>query len=143
MHLFGHNRDHDYYSRLLREEERDAQSITRCFVHTIACSGLSRVRTELFQLLVPSSAPKSAENELPAACVAGVAHPPDRSSACVLASCESRPRQALVCVARSQYATITLSNICHCYAAHTCILNHVAFLVLTIERSPDMPNTVR
>ena len=30
MHLFGHNRDHDYYFRLLREEERDAQSITRC-----------------------------------------------------------------------------------------------------------------
>jgi hypothetical protein len=36
MHLFGHNRDHDYYFRLLREEERDAQSITRCCVHTIA-----------------------------------------------------------------------------------------------------------
>jgi hypothetical protein len=52
MHLFGHNRDHDYYFRLLREEERDAQSISRCCVHTIACSGLSRVRTELFQLLV-------------------------------------------------------------------------------------------
>ena len=30
MHLFGHNRDHDYYFRLLREEERDAQSISRC-----------------------------------------------------------------------------------------------------------------
>src|SRR5215813_7296524 len=30
MHLFDHNRDHDYYFRLLREEERDAQSITRC-----------------------------------------------------------------------------------------------------------------
>ena len=30
MHLFGHNRGHDYYFRLLPEEERDAQSITRC-----------------------------------------------------------------------------------------------------------------
>jgi len=40
------------YFRLLREEERDAPSITRRLVHTIACSGLSRVRTELFQLLV-------------------------------------------------------------------------------------------
>jgi len=30
MHLFGHNVDHDYYFELLREEERDTQSITRC-----------------------------------------------------------------------------------------------------------------
>jgi hypothetical protein len=30
MHLFGHNFDHDYYFELLAEEERDAQSITRC-----------------------------------------------------------------------------------------------------------------
>ena len=30
MHLFGHNFDHDYYFELLDEEERDAQSITRC-----------------------------------------------------------------------------------------------------------------
>jgi hypothetical protein len=30
MHLFGHNIDHDYYFELPREEERDAQSITRC-----------------------------------------------------------------------------------------------------------------
>jgi hypothetical protein len=30
MHLFGHNRDHDYYFELPREGERDAQSITRC-----------------------------------------------------------------------------------------------------------------
>src|SRR5262249_40687539 len=34
MHLFGHNRDHDYSFRLLREEERDAQSITRCSSRT-------------------------------------------------------------------------------------------------------------
>ena len=30
MHLFGLNCDHDYYFELLGEEERDAQSITRC-----------------------------------------------------------------------------------------------------------------
>jgi hypothetical protein len=30
MHLFDPNCDHDYYFELLREEERDAQSITRC-----------------------------------------------------------------------------------------------------------------
>jgi hypothetical protein len=31
MHLFGHNLDHDHYFELLGEEERDAQSITRCW----------------------------------------------------------------------------------------------------------------
>src|SRR5450755_1861341 len=30
IHLFGHTFDHDYYFELLREEERDTQSITRC-----------------------------------------------------------------------------------------------------------------
>ena len=30
MHLFGRNRDHDYYFELLREEEQDTQSISRC-----------------------------------------------------------------------------------------------------------------
>jgi hypothetical protein len=30
MHLFAHNFDHDYYFELLGEEERAAQSITRC-----------------------------------------------------------------------------------------------------------------
>jgi hypothetical protein len=29
MHLFGHNRDHDYYFELPGEGERDTQSITR------------------------------------------------------------------------------------------------------------------
>jgi len=29
MHLFGRFRDHDYYFRLPREEERDTQPITR------------------------------------------------------------------------------------------------------------------
>ena len=31
MHLFGHTFGHDYYFELLGEEERDAQSITRCW----------------------------------------------------------------------------------------------------------------
>src|SRR6266699_3937477 len=39
-------------SELLGEEERDTQSISRCLMHTIAMSGLSRVRTELVPLLV-------------------------------------------------------------------------------------------
>ncbi len=30
MRLFGHTFDHDYYFELLRKEERDSQSITRC-----------------------------------------------------------------------------------------------------------------
>ena len=30
MHLFGHTFDHDYYFELPREEERAAQSISRC-----------------------------------------------------------------------------------------------------------------
>src|SRR5580658_9681713 len=30
MHLFGRNRDHDYYFELPCEGERDTQSITRC-----------------------------------------------------------------------------------------------------------------
>jgi hypothetical protein len=31
MHLFGHNRDHDYYFELPRKGERDPQSISRCY----------------------------------------------------------------------------------------------------------------
>ena len=59
MHLFGHNLyDYAYYFRLPCEGERDAQSITGVLPHTIAMSGLSRVRTESFHLLViPSLAP--------------------------------------------------------------------------------------
>jgi hypothetical protein len=30
MHLFGRNRDHNYYFELPREEERATQSATRC-----------------------------------------------------------------------------------------------------------------
>ncbi len=48
MHLFGHKFDHDYYFELLREEERAAHSITRCFTAHHRCSELARVRTELF-----------------------------------------------------------------------------------------------
>jgi hypothetical protein len=49
MHLFGHNRDHDYYFEL------QLLGVQR---HTLAISGLSRVRNEFFQLLViPSLAP--------------------------------------------------------------------------------------
>src|SRR5207245_5633522 len=33
-HLFDHNRDHDYFFELLREEERDAQSICSMFYCT-------------------------------------------------------------------------------------------------------------
>ena len=47
MHLFGRNLDHDYYFRLPREEERDTLQLLDVLLHTIACSGLSRVRTEL------------------------------------------------------------------------------------------------
>jgi hypothetical protein len=59
MHLFGPNFDHDYYFELPRK--RGAGSPNQLLgdrLHTIAISGLSRVRTELFPLLViPSLAP--------------------------------------------------------------------------------------
>jgi len=45
-------------------------------------------------------------------------------------------------MARSHYATIALPNISHCYPTETRIGSHVAFLVLTIERSADMPNAI-
>src|SRR6266852_1430866 len=51
MHLFGHTLDHDYYFELPREGERDTQFLD-VLLHTIAISGLSRVSTELCQLLV-------------------------------------------------------------------------------------------
>ena len=43
MHLFGRNRDHDYYFELLREEERTPNQFLGVLPHTIAISGLSRV----------------------------------------------------------------------------------------------------
>jgi hypothetical protein len=47
MHLFGHKVDHDYYFELLDEEERAANQFLDVLLHTIACSELARVRTEL------------------------------------------------------------------------------------------------
>ena len=58
MHLFGHTRDHDYYFELPRKGSGIPNQLLGDRLHTIAISGLSRVRTELFQLLViPSLAP--------------------------------------------------------------------------------------
>ncbi len=48
MHLFGHKLDHDYYFELLREEEGVPNQLLGVLLHTIACSELARVRTELF-----------------------------------------------------------------------------------------------
>src|SRR5215472_16504751 len=42
MHLFGRNFNHDYYFELLAEEERAAQSITRCSAASLTMPTLSR-----------------------------------------------------------------------------------------------------
>src|ERR1039458_978375 len=49
MHLFGHNFDHDYYFELLNEEERAAQSISRCSTahHDLFRAGPRANRTSL------------------------------------------------------------------------------------------------
>src|SRR5205809_7538479 len=52
MHLFGHNLDHDYCSNSLVKGSGTPYQFLGVLVHTMAMSGLSRVRTELFQLLV-------------------------------------------------------------------------------------------
>jgi hypothetical protein len=52
MHLFGHNRDHDYYFELPVKGSGIPNQLLGVRLHTMAISGLSRVRTELFQLLV-------------------------------------------------------------------------------------------
>jgi len=58
MHLFGHNRDHDYYFELPVKGSGMPNQLLGIQRHTLAISGLSRVRTEFFQLLViPSLAP--------------------------------------------------------------------------------------
>ena len=58
MHLFGHTFDHDYYFELPVKGSGIPNQFLGVLRHTIAMSGLSRVRTELFQLLViPSLAP--------------------------------------------------------------------------------------
>ena len=58
MHLFGLNRDHDYYFELPVKGSGIPNQLLSVVPHTIAMSGLSRVRTELRHLLiVPSFAP--------------------------------------------------------------------------------------
>jgi hypothetical protein len=58
MHLFGHTLDHDYYFELPSEGSGIPNHFSGDLLHTLAISGLSRVRTELFPLLVvPSLAP--------------------------------------------------------------------------------------
>jgi hypothetical protein len=50
MHLFDHTFDHDYYFELPREEGSGIPNqLLDVLKHTIAMSGLSRVRTELIQ----------------------------------------------------------------------------------------------
>src|SRR5580658_10889240 len=52
MHLFGHTFDHDYYFELPVKGSGIPNQFLDVLLHTIAISGLSRVRTELSQLLV-------------------------------------------------------------------------------------------
>ena len=52
MHLFDHTFDHDYFFELPREGSRIPNQLLGVLLHTMAISGLSRVRTELSQLLV-------------------------------------------------------------------------------------------
>ena len=63
MHLFGHKFDHDYYFELLREEERAAHSINRCFAahHRLFRAGPRANRT-LGLLVIPSFAPHPVES---------------------------------------------------------------------------------
>src|ERR1017187_4209376 len=58
MHLFGHTFDHDYYFELPAKGSGIPNQLLDVLLHTMAISRLSRVRTELFHLLViPSLAP--------------------------------------------------------------------------------------
>lgn len=53
MHLFDPFLDHDYYFKLLLiKRSRTPNQLLDALLHTIAMSGLSCVRTELFHLLV-------------------------------------------------------------------------------------------
>ena len=52
MHLFGHNRDHDYYFELPLKGSGIPNQLLGDRLHTMAISGLSRVRTELVPLLI-------------------------------------------------------------------------------------------
>ena len=59
MHLFGHTFDHDYYFELPVKGSGIPNQFLGVLLHTIAMSGLSRVRTELVQLpVIPSLAPR-------------------------------------------------------------------------------------
>jgi len=63
-HLFDPNFDRDYYFELPGQGEWDAQSFQRWSLQTLAISGLSHVRTELFELLVvPSLAPHPVQSD--------------------------------------------------------------------------------
>jgi len=58
MHLFGLTFDHDYYFELPMKGSGIPNQLPGVGPHTIAMSGLSRVRTELGQpLVIPSLAP--------------------------------------------------------------------------------------
>jgi hypothetical protein len=58
MHLFGRNRDHDYYFESPAKGSGIPNQLLGVLQHTIAISGLSRVPTELFpRLVIPSLAP--------------------------------------------------------------------------------------
>src|ERR1700687_1912265 len=52
MHLFGHTFDHDYYFELPAKGSGIPNQLLDVLLHTMAISRLSRVRTELFHLLV-------------------------------------------------------------------------------------------
>jgi len=56
MHLFGRNSDHDYYCELLFSKRSGTPNqFLSVLLHTIAISGLSRVRTEPDPLLIVPS----------------------------------------------------------------------------------------
>ena len=78
MHLFGHNRDHDYYFRLLGEEERDAQSISRCSgAHHRLIRAVPRANRTFSTAQNPTPCATSSRDEPPVS----VPSPPWRSSA--------------------------------------------------------------
>src|SRR6266481_8703476 len=52
MHLFGHNVDHDCCSNSPVKRSGTPNQLLGVQLHTMAMSGLSRVRTELVPLLV-------------------------------------------------------------------------------------------
>src|ERR1700688_3310769 len=52
MHLFGHTFDRDYYFELPAKGSGIPNQLLDVLLHTMAISRLSRVRTEIFHLLV-------------------------------------------------------------------------------------------